>query len=95
MQAQAFPYFRGTSKAYGGVLLSGLERVDSATDLFRGNPLSRPAAKLAATVDAINARFGRGTVFYASEGTTKEWKMKREMLSGRPTTRWGELLVAR
>ena len=66
-----------------------------AMDLFRGDPLKRPAAKLSATADAINARFGRGTVFFASEGVARQWKMKREMLSGRPTTRWNELMVAK
>ncbi len=88
-------FVEGKRYRRAGVLLCGLERAEVAADLFRGNPLSRPAAKLSATVDAINARFGRGTLFYAAEGTTKEWRMKREMLSGRPTTRWGELLVAR
>ena len=88
-------FLEGKRYRRAGVLLCGLERAEAAADLFRGDPLSRPAAKLSAAVDAINAKFGRGRLFYASEGTTKEWKMKREMLSGRPTTRWGELLVAR
>ncbi len=78
-----------------GVLLCGLERAGLALDLFRGDPAKRPAAKLSAVADAINARFGRGTVFFASEGTERKWKMKREMLSGRPTTRWAEVLVAK
>ena len=86
-----------TGKRYrrAGVLLCGLERAGQAMDLFRGDPLKRPAAKLSATADAINARFGRGTVFFASEGVDRQWKMKREMLSGRPTTRWNELMVAK
>jgi DNA polymerase V len=77
-----------------GVLLCGLERAGLALDLFRGDPAKRPAAKLSAVADAINARFGRGTVFFAAEGTERKWKMKREMLSGCPTTRWAEVLVA-
>ena len=88
-------FVEGKHYRRAGVRLCGLERAEAVADLFHGDPLSRPAAKLSATVDAINARFGRGTLFYASEGTTKEWKTKREMLSGRPTTRWGELLVVR
>ena len=67
-----------------GVLLCGLERAGAAADLFHGDPRSRPAARLSATVDAINARFGRGTLFYASEGTAKEWKMKRPIFSKTP-----------
>lgn len=86
-----------TGKRYrrAGVLLCGLERAAQAMDLFRGNPLKRPEAKLSATANAINARFGRGTVFFAAEGVDRHWKMKRKMLSGRPTTRWDEVLVAK
>ncbi len=86
-----------TGKRYrrAGVLLCGLERAGQAMDLFRGDPAKRPAAKLSAAADAINARFGRRTVFFASEGTERKWRMKREMLSSRFTTRWNELLVAK
>ena len=77
-----------------GVLLCGLERAEAAADLFRGDPRGRPAARLSAAVDALTARFGRGTLFYAAEGTARDWKMKRAMLSPRPTPRWRELLVA-
>ena len=78
-----------------GVLLCGLERAGQAMDLFFGDPSKRPAAKLSAVADAINARFGRGSVFFAAEGTEWNWKMKREMLSGCPTTRWADVLVAK
>ncbi len=78
-----------------GVLLCGLERAGQAMDLFHGDPMKRPAAKISAVADAINARFGRGTLFFAAEGTERRWKMKREMLSGCPTTRWAEVLVVK
>ena len=78
-----------------GVLLCGLERAGQAMDLFFGDPSKRPAAKLSAVADAINARFGRGTVFFAAEGTERKWRMKRELLSGCPTTRWGDVLAAK
>ena len=86
-----------TGKRYrrAGVLLCGLERAGQAMDLFRGDPSKRPAAKLSAAADAINARFGRRTVFFASEGTERKWRMKREMLSCRFTSRWDELLVVK
>lgn len=38
---------------------------------------------------------GRGTVFPAATGTVRPWKMKRDFLSPRPTTRWPEILVAK
>lgn len=78
-----------------GVLFFGLEKEGSAADLFRGRPSDRPAAKLSAAVDAINARMGRGTVFFAASGVERKWKMKREMLSPHFTTRWDELLAVK
>ena len=75
-----------------GVLFFGLEKEGAAGDLFHGRPSERPASKLSATVDAINARMGRGTVFFAASGVERKWKMKREMLSGHYTTSWDELL---
>lgn len=75
-----------------GVLFFGLEPEGKAGDLFHGRPSERPAAKLSAAVDAINARLGRGTVFFAASGTERKWRMRRDMLSGRYTTRWEELL---
>ena len=54
-----------------------------------------PASKLSATVDAINSRLGRGTIFFAAAGTAQKWRMKRSMLSSRYTTRWDELLVVK
>lgn len=88
-------YVPGKRYRRAGVLLCGLERAGQALDLFRGDPAKRPPAKLSAVADAINARFGRGTVFFAAEGTERKWKMKREMLSGCPTTRWADLPVAK
>ena len=79
----------------GGVLFFGLEKEGAAADLFHGRPSDRPASKLSATVDAINARMGRGTVFFAASGVERKWKMKREMLSGHYTTSWDELLVVK
>ena len=78
-----------------GVLFFGLEREGAAGDLFHGRPSNRPASKLAAAVDIINARMGRGTVFFAASGVERKWKMKREMLSSHYTTSWDELLVVR
>ena len=64
-------------------------------DRVGGCPSDRPASKLSATVDAINSRLGRGTIFFAAAGTAQKWRMKRAMLSSRYTTRWDELLVVK
>ena len=65
------------------------EHVQSQTSPVRLFP------NCSATVDAINAHFGRGALFFASEGTERTWKMKREMLSGCPTTQWKDILVVK
>jgi len=45
------------------------------------------------TLDAINARHGRGTLRLAAEGTDKLWQMRRENLSPRYTTDWQGLPI--
>jgi DNA polymerase V len=46
---------------------------------------------LMATLDAINQRWGRGTLKTAAEGVTQPWQMKRQRLSPRYTTDWAGL----
>ena len=66
---------------------------------IRGNRLrcaSAEASPLYKAIDAINARYGKGKVFSASEGIgEKSWKMKRSKLSKRASTRWDELMVVK
>ena len=45
-------------------------------------------------MDAINARFGRGTLRNASTTATPAWGARRQNLSPRYTTQAGEMLVA-
>jgi DNA polymerase V len=78
-----------------GVLLCGIEPASGAADLFAGDPSETKGAKLSAALDAVNAKFGRGTVFLAASGTKRPWKMKRDMLSPCPTTRWSDILEAK
>lgn len=79
-----------------GVIFFGLESVGATQqlDLFSESaPLE--SSKLYQAIDALNARYGRGRVFSASEGIVREWKMKRSLLSKRPTTNWSELITVR
>lgn len=43
-------------------------------------------------IDALNRKFGRGTVTYASMGRKPGWKLRTEFISRRYTTRWDDLL---
>ena len=84
-----------------GVVFFGLEKADAPKqlDLFDNSATSDATpsrSSLYKVVDALNARFGKGAVFSAAEGVgERAWRMKREKLSARPTTRWNELLVVK
>ena len=55
------------------------------------NYLDDKRKDLMGTVDHINHRLGRDTLFYASSGLQTEWQMKRAKLSPYYTTRWQDL----
>jgi DNA polymerase V len=43
--------------------------------------------KVMATLDQINQRLGKHTIFYASEGVQKNWELRRDYISPRCSTR--------
>ena len=47
------------------------------------------------TMDKINERFGKKSVFLCAEGTVQPWRMQRNYISKRYTTRLDELLVVK
>ena len=90
-------FLPGTRYRKTGVVFFGLEKVGTARqmDLFAPPKVSE-ASPLYKAIDAINARYGKGKVFSASEGIgDKSWKMKRSKLSKRASTRWDELITVR
>lgn len=48
--------------------------------------------QLMASLDALNQRFGRGTVSFAAGGTRKAWALRSDQRSQAYTTKWTELL---
>ena len=56
-----------------------------------GEEEGRRAATLMATLDAINQRWGRGTVRSLAIGVAQPWQMRREKLSPAYTTSWDGL----
>lgn len=82
-----------------GVVFFGLEKAGAARqlDLFtETKPLE--SSKLYEAIDALNARYGKGTLVSATQGLksqTPAWKMKRDHLSKRASTNWSELLTVR
>ena len=64
-------------------------------NLFDDNVPRQNSAKLMEVLDHLNAKDGRGTLYFAGQGIQTAWQMKREMLSPRYTTRFCDLLKVR
>jgi DNA polymerase V len=47
------------------------------------------------TLDAINRRMGRDSVFYAASGIKRDWAMARNMNSQHFTTDWSHILTVK
>uniref|UniRef100_UPI0035714D87 Y-family DNA polymerase n=1 Tax=Citrobacter freundii TaxID=546 RepID=UPI0035714D87 len=61
-------------------------------NLFDDNAPRRGGEKLMEVLDHLNAKEGRGALYFAGQGIQQQWAMKREMLSPRYTTRYEDLL---
>jgi len=86
-------YRNGYLYKKAGVMLSGLVPENEVQlSLFTGR---RDRPGLMKVMDGINARRGRNTVYFAAEGVTRPWHMRREFLSPRYTTEWSEIPVVR
>ncbi|HED2543449.1 Y-family DNA polymerase [Raoultella planticola] len=64
-------------------------------NLFDDNAPRQNSEKLMEVLDHLNAKDGRGTLYFAGQGIQQQWQMKREMLSPRYTTRFSDLLQVR
>ncbi|MEL0638485.1 translesion error-prone DNA polymerase V subunit UmuC [Marinomonas sp. TI.3.20] len=84
-------YRTGYRYAKGGVMLTDFyEHGALQQDLFRADNTKTNSKALMSVVDKIN-HSGLGNVFFASQGVSPQWSMKREHLSPAYTTRWEEL----
>jgi DNA polymerase V len=67
----------------------------SPANQINSNLFEQPDEKnlvLAETMDKLNHKYGRNTIFTAGEGIKRPWTMKQEYLSRRFTTSWNEIL---
>jgi len=91
-------YRPGYNFAKAGVILVDL--VDAAHEQHELDLDAPPDDRttLMGTIDHINRRFGRGTVFAGSAGTgrtRRSWVMKQDMKTPNYTTNWDELAIVR
>lgn len=61
-------------------------------NLFDDCAPQKNSEKLMEVLDRLNAKDGKGTLYFAGQGIQTSWQMKREMLSPRYTTRFSDLL---
>lgn len=80
-------------KKCGVMLLEISERAHYQVTLFGDERDRERTAKAMATMDAVNQRWGRGTLRTAATGMSKAWEMRSEKRSPRYTTCWDELPV--
>ena len=74
----------------------GLESdVNRQVDLFADTAGDEKDERLSKALDAINTKYGCGTIFHLSEGIKKPWQMKREMLTPNYTTSWSQIPVVK
>lgn len=85
----------GLAYAKAGVMLYGLEAADrrQGSLLSAASPAEdRRREALMRTLDAINGKFGRESIFFGAQGLGEaDWHMRQAHRSPRLTTRWDEL----
>lgn len=64
-------------------------------NLFDENAPRVGSERLMEMLAHLNAKDGKGTLYFAGQGIQQQWQMKREMFSPRYTTRYADLLRAR
>lgn len=85
----------GSRYKKAGVILTELVPAPQIqTHLFDRRDRERSQRRIAA-IDAINTRWGSGTIGSAAVGLQPRWRMRCVRRSPRSTTRWDELVVAR
>ena len=74
----------------------GIGLLDVRTRRYEQQDLFTPqqslqSRELMQILDKVNLRYGRNTVQLASTGVQAQWRMKRDFLSPRYTTRWADI----
>ena len=82
----------GFKYAKAGVMLSEIVPLEGVqTDLFSTVQTNQTSDKIMSLMDTINQKWGRSTIKLASEGTSKQWKMRSGNKSPSWTTKWEDL----
>ncbi|MBN2790793.1 MAG: Y-family DNA polymerase [Candidatus Delongbacteria bacterium] len=86
-------YKDGYKYKKAGIMLDGIVPNNAIQySLFTPEKFS---ADIDITMDAVNKKWGRNTLFTASSGINQKWSMRREFVSPRYTTSWDDILKIR
>jgi DNA polymerase V len=88
-------YKPGTFYKKAGVMLSGITPDHSIQGNLFQTESKNSERKLMEMIDNVNFSQRDDVLKFAASGTTRDWKMRQELRSGRYTTRWDELFVVR
>ncbi|RYF02386.1 MAG: Y-family DNA polymerase [Comamonadaceae bacterium] len=94
-------YEPGYQLSKAGVMLLDLQAGNvhqSELDLEDDGSSDRDRSRLMAAMDAVNDRYGQGTLHVGATGATqhtRDWGMKQERQTPRYTTRWEDIPIAR
>ena len=79
-----------------GIMISGiLPQKKAPRDLFSPAYFDDIRKDIMDKVDYINKRWGQNTIRYASTGITREWQMKRNILTPSYTTKWTDIPIVK
>jgi len=84
-------YKKDTMYKKAGVMLSGIIPDESIQGNLFLSETKNSGRRLMDMIDNINFSQRNDVLKFAASGTTRDWKMRQEMRSGRYTTRWEEL----
>lgn len=85
----------GFSYAKAGLVLTELVPIETVQRSLLPAIDRERRRKLGEALDAVNHRYGRGTLYPAAAGIKRGWSTKFEMRSPAFTTQWTELPIAR
>ncbi len=79
-----------------GVMLHGIVDAGSVQgNFFADKKPEKKQTSLMEAVDGLNRKLGKNSLWYASSGDEKPWKMKQEYKSPSYTTKWDDLPVVK
>lgn len=85
----------GVSYSKAGILLSNISPKELAPKESLFESSDKRYSELMTTIDAIDKKYGKSTVFPAAIGTKQTWKQRQEFQSPKYTTSWKDLPKAR